>query len=152
MRRIAIGALLGLSDPTAEVIAVGLHGRYLMKQYWQSQLSVSLPRLRPAAGVSDVPHISDRQYVRYWLALRLFLPDAGFTLSSRESAGFRNRMMQICITQVSGGARTEPGGYSGLEATEQFSRDDTRSVTEMAEAIIAAGKEPVFTDWAEALK
>lgn len=152
MRRLAIGALLGLSDPTAEVISLGLHGRYLLKNYWQSQLSLSLPRLRPAAGVTDVPHIADRQYVRYWLALRLFLPDAGFALSSRESAAFRDHMMQICITQVSGGARTEPGGYSGLEATEQFSRDDTRSAAEMARAIEAIGKEPVFTDWAPLLK
>lgn len=152
IRKLAIGALLGLSDPTAEVISLGLHGRYLLKNYWQSQLSLSLPRLRPAAGVEDVPHIDDRQYVRYWLALRLFLPDAGFALSSRESPSFRDHMMQICITQVSGGARTEPGGYSGLEATEQFSRDDTRSVAEMAKAIEAIGKEPVFTDWAPLLK
>lgn len=152
MRKLAIGALLGLSDPTAEVISLGRHARYLLKHYWQSQLSISLPRLRPAAGVTEVPHIADRQYVRYWLALRLFLPDAGFTLSSRESASFRDHMMRICITQVSGGARTEPGGYTGLEATEQFHRDDIRSVAEMAKAIQAAGKEPVFSDWSPLLK
>lgn len=153
LRRLSIGALLGLSSqPAAEVASVGFHGRYLMKNYWQSQLLVSLPRLRPAEGLTDVPHIADREYVRYWLALRLFMPDAGLTLSTRESSQFRDQMMKICITQVSAGSHTEPGGYSGSNATEQFSIDDTRSVSQMAKAIESIGKEPVFTDWVGMLK
>lgn len=152
LRRLSIGALLGLSDATTEVAALGLHARYLLRNYWQSSLSVSLPRLRPATEVHELPTVPDRDYVRYWLALRLFLPDAGLVLSSRETASFRDRMMGICITQVSAGARTEPGGYSGSEATEQFHRSDERSVADMAAAVAACGKEPVFTDWAPVLK
>lgn len=152
LRRLSIGALLGLSDPGAEVAALGLHARYLLHRYWQSSLSVSLPRLRPAADVHDLPAVPDRDYVRYWLALRLLLPDVSFVLSSRETARFRDHMMDICITQVSAGARTEPGGYTGSEATEQFRRSDERSVADMAASVAASGKEPVFTDWAPVLK
>ncbi|MBI38292.1 MAG: 2-iminoacetate synthase ThiH [Leptospiraceae bacterium] len=156
IRKIAIGALLGLSDPASEVYMLGLHGRYLMHQFWQTQLSVSLPRLREATGVSEIPEVKDREFVRYLLALRLFLPDAVLTLSTRESPDFRDRMANLCVTQMSAGSKTDPGGYQVSDAenraAEQFSIDDERSIGEMRSRLIELGKDPIFLDWASVLK
>lgn len=156
IRKIAIGALLGLSHPASEVYMLGLHGRYLMHHFWRTQLSVSLPRLREAAGVSEIPEVRDREFVRYLLALRLFLPDATMTLSTRESPAFRDRMANLCITQMSAGSKTDPGGYKvsaeGDRATEQFSIDDHRSIAEMRDRLKELGKDPIFLDWSSVLK
>ena len=152
IRKISIGALLGLSDSATEVFFCAQHARYLMKTYWQTQLSVSLPRLRPAEGLTDVPLVKNRSYVQYLCALRIILPDAGIILSTREGESFRDQMAGICITQMSAGSRTEPGGYSGLEATVQFETEDRRSVHEFCSSLRAKGLEPVFTDWSPVMK
>ncbi|MBR31835.1 MAG: 2-iminoacetate synthase ThiH [Spirochaetaceae bacterium] len=156
LRKIAIGALLGLSDPASEVYMLGLHGRYLMHQFWQTQLSVSLPRLREATGVSEIPEVKDREFVRYLLALRLFLPDAVITLSTRESPAFRDRMANLCVTQMSAGSKTDPGGYRVSDeqnrAAEQFSIDDERSIADIRKRLQELGKDPIFLDWASVLK
>ncbi|MBL8019032.1 MAG: 2-iminoacetate synthase ThiH [Leptospirales bacterium] len=152
IRKIALGALLGLADPVGEVFALAAHARYVMHQYWQSQVSISLPRLRPAEGLTVVPVIPDRTYVQYLLALRLYLPDAGLILSTREPAEFRDHLSRICITQMSAGSKTEPGGYSGLPTDVQFEIEDTRSVDEFCRALRSNGLEPVFTDWNAILK
>lgn len=152
LRRIAIGALLGLSDPAADVFFVAMHARYLMHRYWQTQISLALPRLRPAAGLSQTPAIYDRAFARYLFAMRMFLPDAAITLSTRESATLRDRLAGIVATQLSAGSRTEPGGYSGSGAAEQFEIEDRRSIAEVRDALLARGLDPVFTDWVPALK
>jgi len=152
LRRIAIGALLGLSDPPTDVFFAALHAKHLMKSFWKTEISISLPRLRPAAGFDPVSLIPDRMYVQFLCALRLFLPDVGLTLSTRESTHLRNNLANICITNMSAGSRTEPGGYSGTEATAQFQIEDTRSISEVVEFLKSSGKEPVFIDWTPVMK
>jgi len=51
-RRIGIGALLGLWHWQEEAMALAAHLEYLQKRCWKSQITVSMPRLRPAAGNS----------------------------------------------------------------------------------------------------
>ncbi len=152
LRRIAVGALLGLSDPAADAFFTGLHARYLLRNYWQTQISLSLPRLRPAEGLQDFPAIPDRMYARFLFALRIFLPDAGLVLSTREPARLRDELAGLCITQMSAGSRTEPGGYSNSGAAVQFEIEDARSIAEVQSALEARGLDAVFTDWAAALK
>ncbi|MCE9600250.1 MAG: 2-iminoacetate synthase ThiH [Spirochaetia bacterium] len=152
IRKIALGALLGLSESVGEVFALAAHARYMLHTYWQSQLSLSLPRLRPAEGLTNVPIIPDRQYVQYLLALRLYLPDVGLILSTREPMEFRDHMSRICITQMSAGSKTEPGGYSGMPTDVQFEIEDTRTVSDFCAALRTNGLEPVFTDWNTVLK
>ncbi len=166
-RKITIGALVGLSDAAADVFYTGIHARYLLRRYWKTQIQVSLPRLRPASGVNAVPLVSDPDYVRYLCALRLFLPDAGIVLSTRETAELRDSMAEICITAMSAASRTDPGGYSlkpdtasenrtaakdEMKQTGQFAIEDDRSVSEIQEMLISKGIEPVFTDWTYILK
>ncbi|MCR9141396.1 MAG: radical SAM protein [bacterium] len=152
MRKIAVGALLGLSNPAADAAYTALHARHLMKQYWQSQVSLSLPRMRFAEGVNEIPNVTDREYVRYLFAMRLFLPDAGLNLSTRESPALRDRLATLCVTHMSAGSRTEPGGYSGADSTEQFSVEDHRSIAQVSAMLEANRIEPVFVDWSPVLK
>lgn len=153
-RRIGLGALLGLGDWRTEAFHMGLHARYLMRKYWKSQVSISFPRLRPSAGSFEIPHpVSDKNLVQLLTALRLFLPDAGFTLSTRESAELRDHLIPLGITSMSAGSKTDPGGYThALEdrAEAQFEIADERPPETVAEAIRQRGYEPVWKDWDEA--
>jgi len=152
LRRIGIGALMGLSHPETEVAMVGLHANYLSKKYWKTHITISLPRLRPAENFENVPVVSNKKYVLFLAALRIFLPDVGLILSTRESPYFRDHVIPICITQISAGSKTEPGGYSGKEATEQFHIEDHRSIPEIVEMLKSKNLDPVFTDWVYVMK
>ena len=146
IRQIAIGALLGLADPPTDVLFTAFHARYLIQNYWQSEISISLPRLRPAEGYKQPPMISDRDYARFFFALRIFLPEVGLVLSTRESSFLRDHLAQICITQMSAGSKTEPGGYSGKESGQQFEIIDTRTVSEVVKALRQIDLDPVMVD------
>lgn len=150
-RQLGIGALLGLDDWRIEACVLARHAAFLMRSCWRSQISISFPRLRPAAGGYQPPRpVSDRELVQMICALRLALPDAGLVLSTRESADFRDSMVGIGITKISAGSRTSPGGYldeQGAPAEEQFSVHDGRSVAEVAAAVRARGYDPVWKDW-----
>ncbi len=152
MRKVGIGALLGLGEWRFEAISLAMHAQYLQKKFWQTQVSVSFPRIREASGhFKPLNPVSDREMAQMAFALRLLLPDAGLTLSTRESAGFRDGIVPICMTSISAGSKTEPGGYSHPgEATEQFSIEDTRSPAEIAKVLLGAGLEPVWKDWDQA--
>jgi 2-iminoacetate synthase len=153
-RRIGIGALLGLSDWRTEGFYLALHARYLMRHYWKSHLTISFPRLRPAAGGYQPPHpVTDANLVQLLTALRLLLPDAGLILSTRESPHLRDHLIPLGVTSMSAGSRTDPGGYvHTVEAEAQFEIADHRTPEEMAEIIKQKGYEPVWKDWDEAFQ
>lgn len=148
-RRLGLGALLGLGDWRVEGFFLGLHARYLLKTFWKSHVTVSFPRLKPAAGGYEPPYpVSDLHLVQLLTALRLFLPDVGFTLSTREPAHLRDHLIPLGITAMSAGSSTEPGGYTGDNVAEaQFQVADERSPDEVAEMIRQKGYEPVWKDW-----
>jgi 2-iminoacetate synthase len=153
VRRLSIGALLGLYDWRSEGFWMGLHARYLQKACWRSSLCVSFPRLRRAPERFTIEHaVADKELVQLILAMRLFLPDAGFNLSTREEAGLRDKLIPLGVTMMSAGSSTRPGGYAGAapEALEQFEVDDARSPAEVAEAIRRAGYDPVWKDFDKA--
>lgn len=150
MRKIGIGALLGLHDNwQSEALSLAAHATGMTRRLWRSEISVSLPRLRPAAG-GFVPQnpVDDKQLVQLICALRLTLPDVGITLSTRESAELRDALIPLGITTVSAGSSTEPGGYTTPDLSDpQFEVSDHRSAAEVATALRAAGYDPVWKDW-----
>jgi 2-iminoacetate synthase len=177
-RRLGIGALYGLSDWRSEAICLAAHAEYLLRHCWKAQLTISLPRLRPCAGeFQPVTHISERDIAQLVCALRLFLPDVGIVLSTRERAEFRDGLFPLGITMISAGSHTEPGGYTGAgrehlhhtergrvvalatparekqaqdggtSATGQFEIADTRSSAQVAAMLRRLGYEPVWKDW-----
>jgi 2-iminoacetate synthase len=154
MREIGLGVLLGLTDWRAETLALGEHAHYLIKRYWQSHVSLSFPRLRPACEVErwQFEHLlSDKNLVQMITALRLCFADAGLVLSTRERAQLRDHLITLGITKISAGSKTSPGGYSGhSDALKQFEIDDNRSPAEVSEMIKSHGLEPVWKDWDKA--
>jgi 2-iminoacetate synthase len=150
MRFLGIGSLLGLNDYREEAGYLALHARYLQKQYWKSQISVSFPRIRPCEG-GFVPEyqVDDEQLLQMITTLRLFLPDANLVLSTREDPELRNKAVLYGINQVSAGSRTNPLGYSetGNDNVKQFEIADHRTPEEMALFFSGFGYDPVFKDW-----
>jgi 2-iminoacetate synthase len=150
MRRLGIGALLGLSpDWRLEALAVAAHARALVRRWWRCEVTVSLPRLRPAAGVpAPASVVDDRSFVQLLCALRILLPDVGLMLSTREPPALRDALLGLGVTHVSAGSSTEPGGYAvGDGAEPQFEVADTRAPAEVAAMVRAAGYDPVWKDW-----
>ena len=149
-RKLNIGVLLGLFDWRVDGFRTALHARYLQRTCWQSTVSVSFPRLRHVPKRFTIPDmLGDRELIQYMLAMRLFLPEAGFTLSTREEARLRNRLIPLGITMMSAGSSTRPGGYAtnGAEVLEQFAIEDHRAPGEVAAAIRRAGYDPVWKDF-----
>lgn len=149
LRSLNIGALLGLHDWRSEVFFTGLHAAYLMKRFPGAEVSVSFPRMRPQFGDYLPPSaVSDRALVQSIVAMRLFLPRVGITISTRESAALRDRLLYLGVTKMSGGSSTVIGGHTDdKDGTGQFEISDKRSVAEMQTAITALGYKPVLKDW-----
>jgi 2-iminoacetate synthase len=149
VRRLGIGALLGLSaDWRADVLAVARHAVWLQNRYWRTEVTVSLPRIKPSAsGFQPLVPVTDAEYVQALCALRLAAPEAGIVLSTREPAALRDGLVRIAVTAMSAGSSTEPGGYlTPGSAQEQFAVSDERSPAEVAAMLEAAGYEPVWKD------
>jgi 2-iminoacetate synthase len=175
-RRLGIGALFGLASWEQEALALAAHVDHLLRHCWKASITVSLPRLRPAAGeFQPRTEFPDRALVQVILALRLCFPQVGIVLSTREAPALRDRLVRLGVTLMSAGSHTEPGGYTGagaesvhqtrrgkavpviasegehLVATEQFSIADERSPEQMAARLRELGLEPVWKDWDAAL-
>ena len=113
-RRLGISPLYGLADWRYEALSLAAHADYLLRHCWKAAINIGLPRLRPCAGEFEpLTHITDREFVQLICALRLTFPDVSITLSTRENPRLRDGLIPLGITNMSAGARTEPGGYTG---------------------------------------
>lgn len=149
MFHINVGALLGLSSWEDEVLSLGHHVKHLMDKYPEVNISISVPRIRPFIGQTyESIEISDRTLVQIILALKLYLPSVGITLSTRESEAFRNHMLPLGITKLSAGVLTSVGGHGvEEEGDSQFKINDTRSVFQVREDLEKLGYQPILKDW-----
>jgi 2-iminoacetate synthase len=151
MRRLGIGTLLGLhADWREDAIAMAAHARALMRRWWRCEVTIALPRLRPAAGgYQPIDPMTDREFVQLMCALRIVLPDVGINLSTREAPAFRDALVPLGVTTMSAGSHTEPGGYTEptTAAEPQFQIADDRRPDEIARVLRAAGYDPVWKDW-----
>ena len=149
MRRIGLGALLGLSNPVFDLTALSLHLSYLKRKYWRTYFTVSFPRFQQAqGGIKPLYDIDDRLFVKMIIAIRLLFDDVGIVISTRERASFRDNLIPLGVTQMSAGSKTEPAGYTQPgQALKQFEISDTRSPLEVSHAIAKMNYEPVWKDW-----
>ncbi len=158
MRGVAFSALLGLSDFRKDALASALHVYFLQRKYPYAEMSLSCPRLRPIINNETINplDVGEKQLCQILCAYRIFLPFCGITVSSRETAEFRNGIVKIAATKVSAGVSTGIGDheqkYSGKEAgdeagDEQFEISDGRSLNRMYEDIAEEGLQPVFNDY-----
>lgn len=158
MRGVGFSALLGLSDFRKDALATALHVYWLQRKYPYAEMSLSCPRLRPIINNDKINplDVHEKQLCQILCAYRIFLPFAGITVSSRESATFRNGIVKICATKVSAGVSTGVGDheekYTGKqsnekEGDEQFEIEDGRSLEKMYEDIAEEGLQPVLNDY-----
>jgi 2-iminoacetate synthase len=176
MRGVAFGALLGIGDFRADALAVGLHATLIQRKFPHAEISLSVPRLRPATGNDSFidgveiaggvtkqteeerllnPHgtqiqaqdVTEADLVQIICAYRLMVPFANITVSTREDAHFRDNAVRIGATKVSAGVDTGIGRHSGEEDGDaQFDISDTRTVDEISDALRAQGLQPVIND------
>ena len=113
INKIGIGGLYGLEDWRTEAFFIALHLKYLEKKYWKSKFSISFPRLRPNVR-NFIPNINleNKNLVQLIGVFRLLSNDVELSLSTRETAEFRNNLIKLGITNMSAGAKTNPGGYT----------------------------------------
>lgn len=150
MRQIGVGALLGINHWRYEALCASLQGHVIMKNFWRTRISLSFPRMRPAAEVVPawLRPVSDAELTQMIVACRLLFADAGLNLSTRESAAMREHLLPLGITRISAGSKTNPGGYGQEEAgEEQFAVADDRSPAVIADMLRAKGYDPVWKDW-----
>ncbi|MDD6396679.1 MAG: 2-iminoacetate synthase ThiH [Firmicutes bacterium] len=158
MRGVAFSALLGLSDFRKDALASALHVYYLQRKYPHAEMSLSCPRLRPIINNDKINplDVGEKQLCQIICAYRIFLPFVGITVSSRESAEFRNGIVKIAATKVSAGVSTGIGDHEskytgkesdGAEGDEQFEINDSRSLDKMYNDIAEEGLQPVLNDY-----
>jgi len=158
MRGVAFSALLGLSDFRKDALASAMHVYYLQRKYPHAEMSLSCPRLRPIINNEKINplDVHEKQLCQILCAYRIFLPYVGITVSSRESAQFRNGIVKIAATKVSAGVSTGIGDHeskykgeetSAIKGDEQFEIDDNRSLGKMYQDISDEGLQPVLNDY-----
>lgn len=150
IRMINIATLFGLGDQRREAFMTGMHAKYLDDKYLDTELSLSLPRMNSAEGGYTPPFpLDDGSFVQFILAYRIFMPRAGITISTRESAPMRDRLMLLGVTRMSAGSRTDVGGYTKPKecSTAQFEINDDRDAADIIQSIRDKGLQPIFKDW-----
>lgn len=149
---LGIGVLYGLYDYRFETLAMLAHIKHLEAKFKVGPHTISVPRIEPAIGADfsqTVPHqLSDLEFKKLVAVLRLSVPYTGIIMSTRESAGLRDELLSLGVSQISAESRTSPGGYSfgdnNKDYSAQFSIGDQRSLDEIVLALIERGFIPSF--------
>ena len=149
---VGIGVLFGLFSWNYEMLAMLQQIRHLERKFGVGPHTISVPRIEPAVGSNMAEHppaaVSDIDFRKIVAILRITVPYTGIIMSTRETANLRKELFALGVSQISGGSRTNPGGYSeeGLqEDTEaQFSLGDQRSLDEVIRDVASMGLVPSF--------
>ncbi|MFT0898905.1 2-iminoacetate synthase ThiH [Candidatus Methanoprimaticola sp. MG2] len=148
MRGVAFGALLGLGDFRRDAFCCGLHASLVQRRFPAAEISMSLPRLRPAAHLDQTAGVTEAQLLQVSLAYRIFLPFAGQTISTRERPGFRDGIVGLSATKISAGVSVGIGEHSNSGHGEgQFVISDPRGVDDVVDALRSNGLQPVMADY-----
>ncbi len=148
---VGIGVLFGLYDWRFEILAMMQHIHHLEQKFGVGPHTISFPRMEPAVG-SDIasrpPHpVSDADFLKMIAIMRLAVPYTGMIMSTREGATVRRETLEVGISQISAGSRTDPGGYKDGEGDpngSQFQLGDHRSVDEVVRDVVSLGFVPSF--------
>ena len=158
MRGVGLAALLGLDDFRKDAFATALHAHLLQRAYPHGEISISCPRLRPIVNDETINagDVGEAQLLQVILAYRLFLPYANITISTRETARFRNGVLPLAATKRSAGVSTGIGEHSSEEKQQeegdaQFEIADSRTVAEAMEDVKALGMQVVMSDYIDVL-
>jgi len=146
---VGIGVLFGLYDWRFEVLALMQHANHLEQRFGCGPHTISIPRIEPAEGSEiseNPPHaVNDVDFKKIIAILRLAVPYTGIILSTRERSEIRSECLELGVSQISAGSRTNPGGYGNeTEHDAQFSLGDHRSLDEVVRDLAEHGFMPSF--------
>lgn len=147
---VGCGVLFGLNHYEYDFIGLLMHAEHLEAKYGVGPHTISVPRIRPADDIDPDEFenaLSDDLFEKIVATIRLAAPYTGMIISTRESAETRARVLELGISQISGGSKTSVGGYSektDAKDSEQFDIEDQRSLGEIVEWLIKLGHVPSF--------
>ena len=148
---VGIGVLFGLETYRYDFVGLLMHAEHLEATYGVGPHTISLPRLCKADDVDtdDFENaVPDDIFYKIVAVTRIAVPYTGMIISTRESARSRERLLELGITQLSGGSRTSVGGYVSPEPEEensaQFDIADHRSLDEVVEWLLDLDHIPSF--------
>lgn len=145
---VGIGPLLGLYDYKYEILATLQHCKSLEKVFGVGPHTISIPRIEPANGSELSLHppyaVADEDFKKIIAVLRISVPYTGMILSTRESPKMRSAALELGISQISGGSRTNPGGYEEEDTDPQFTLGDFRTLEQVVDDITNHGFIPSF--------
>ena len=148
---VGIGALFGLSNYRYDVVGILMHAEHLEARFGVGPHTISVPRIRPADDIDpkDFPDaVTDEVFRRIVAVLRLAVPYTGMIVSTRESQRSRELVLDVGVSQLSGGSKTSVGGYAeGIENVEdsaQFDISDNRTLDDIVGWLLELDYIPSF--------
>ena len=150
---VGLGVLFGLELYKYEFAGLLMHAEHLEAVHGVGPHTISVPRVKHADDIDPDAFdnsISDEIFEKIAACIRIAVPYTGMIISTRENEEVRSKMLNIGISQVSGGSRTSVGGYAGYSSderphdTEQFDVSDQRSLDEVVKWLIECGHIPSF--------
>lgn len=148
---VGLGVLFGLSTYRYEFSGLLMHAEHLEAVFGVGPHTISVPRLRHADDIDTSQFsncIPDDIFAKIVALIRIAVPYTGMIVSTRESQKTRERVLQLGISQISGGSKTSVGGYASPEAedenSEQFDVIDNRPLDEIINWLMRLGYVPSF--------
>lgn len=148
---VGLGVLFGLDKYRYEFAGLLMHAEHLEAAFGVGPHTISVPRICPADDIEtkDFPNaISDEMFCRLIAVIRIAVPYTGMIISTRESEAVRRKVLELGISQISGGSRTSVGGYAVPETKEensaQFDISDRRTLDEVVNWLLDLGHIPSF--------
>ncbi|MDR3288023.1 MAG: [FeFe] hydrogenase H-cluster radical SAM maturase HydG [Peptococcaceae bacterium] len=148
---VGLGVLFGLELYRYEFAALLMHAEHLEAAHGVGPHTISMPRIRAADDIDPgqfTNGISDDTFAKITACIRIAVPYTGMIVSTRESQKCRERVLELGVSQISGGSRTSVGGYCEPEAaednSEQFEVSDHRSLDEVVSWLMELGHIPSF--------
>lgn len=148
---VGIGVLFGLNTYRYDFVGLLMHAEHLEATYGVGPHTISVPRICPADDIDTATFenaISDEVFQKIVTVTRISVPYTGMIISTRESQRSREKVLELGVSQLSGGSRTTVGGYAHPELPEensaQFDISDNRTLDEIVAWLLRLGYVPSF--------
>ena len=146
---VGCGVLFGLNLYKYDFVGLLMHAEHLEAVFGVGPHTISVPRVRTADDIDPDEFdngISDEIFQKIVAVLRIAVPYTGMIISTRETQQTREKVLELGISQLSGGSRTSVGGYAEdeTENSSQFDVSDNRTLDEVVGWLLDLGHIPSF--------
>ena len=148
---VGFGVLFGLDKYRYEFAGLLMHAEHMEAVFGVGPHTISVPRLCPADDINPEDFnngISEDIFAKIVACIRVAVPYTGMIISTRESPKARERVLELGVSQISGGSRTSVGGYAEAEPEQesaaQFDLSAHRSLDEVVRWLMELGHVPSF--------